>query len=38
LLHCRRFAEESYRELLAPEYRGGRVIATDGELGDWLAG
>jgi Rad3-related DNA helicase len=37
LLHCRRFAEHSYRELLAPEYRVGRIIHDDGDLAAWLA-
>jgi Rad3-related DNA helicase len=36
LLHCRRFAEESYHELLAPEYRSTRVIESDAELAAWL--
>ena len=38
LLHCRRFAEASYANLLAPEYRGGALIATDRELDVWLSG
>ena len=36
LLHCRRFAEPSYAALLAPEYRDGAVLGSDGELADWL--
>jgi Rad3-related DNA helicase len=36
LLHCRRFAEPSYTALLAPEYRGERVIASDSDLLEWL--
>lgn len=36
LLHCRRFALPGYQNLLAPEYRFGTVIATDGDLRDWL--
>ena len=37
LLHCRRFAEDSYASLLAPEYRGGGRITTDADLAGWLA-
>jgi DNA excision repair protein ERCC-2 len=37
LLHCRRFAEASYLELLAPEYRTGTTIADDAELRIWLS-
>ncbi|OHE88739.1 MAG: hypothetical protein A3G75_05580 [Verrucomicrobia bacterium RIFCSPLOWO2_12_FULL_64_8] len=37
LLHCRRFAEESYADLLAPEYQTGREIASDADLAAWLA-
>ncbi|HVU33083.1 MAG TPA: helicase C-terminal domain-containing protein, partial [Opitutaceae bacterium] len=29
LLHCRRFAEQSYLELLAPEYRQGTTLVDD---------
>ncbi len=36
LLHCRRFCEKEFSGLLAPEYRGGRVIARDTDLADWL--
>ncbi len=36
LLHCRRFAEESYSRLLAPEYRSAHFIAHDAELIEWL--
>ena len=36
LLHCRRFAEPRYAELLAREYQLGRHVATDAELGGWL--
>jgi len=36
LLHCRRFAEPRYAELLAPEYQLGRHIGTDAELAVWL--
>jgi Rad3-related DNA helicase len=38
LLHCRRFAESSYANLLAPEYQLGNPITTDQELDRWLAG
>jgi DNA excision repair protein ERCC-2 len=37
LLHCRRFSEEEYERLLAPEYRGGTTISDAGELASWLA-
>ncbi len=37
LLHCRRFEEETYLALLAPEYREGTTIRTDAELETWLA-
>ena len=36
LLHCRRFLEPSYAELLAPEYRGGVQVADDLALAAWL--
>jgi DNA excision repair protein ERCC-2 len=36
LLHCRRFAEPSYAELLAPDYRHGTQLTTDAELVAWL--
>ena len=36
LLHCRRFAEESYAALLSPEYRHGELIASDDALDAWL--
>jgi len=36
LLHCRRFAEESYRSALSPEYGDPEVIANDEDLGSWL--
>ncbi|HEY1848196.1 MAG TPA: helicase C-terminal domain-containing protein [Opitutaceae bacterium] len=36
LLHCRRFAEEDYERLLAPEYRGGRTLTDAEELAAWL--
>jgi Rad3-related DNA helicase len=36
LLHCRRFAEESYRAALSPEYGDPEVLASDDDLGSWL--
>lgn len=36
LLHCRRFAEESYASLLSPEYRHGALIEHDEDLAKWL--
>jgi Rad3-related DNA helicase len=36
LLHCRRFAEPAYHELLAPDYQSPRRLATDEDLTDWL--
>jgi Rad3-related DNA helicase len=36
LLHCRRFAELSYAQLLARDYQFGQNIATDSELTAWL--
>ena len=36
LLHCRRFAEESYASLLSPEYRHGVLIDSDDALEAWL--
>jgi Rad3-related DNA helicase len=36
LLHCRRFLEPGYRDLLAAEYRAGREITDDGDLAAWL--
>jgi Rad3-related DNA helicase len=38
LLHCRRFAEESYASLLSPEYRRGSPIENDEALATWLNG
>lgn len=38
LLHCRRFAEPSYRDLLIPEYRNATWITDDDTFFDWLAG
>ena len=37
LLHCRRFAEPAYADLLAPAYQGGATLATDADLAAWLA-
>ena len=36
LLHCRRFAEPAYRQLLAPDYRDAVTIKSDEELINWL--
>ncbi|MDR0901755.1 MAG: hypothetical protein LBM92_03185 [Opitutaceae bacterium] len=36
LLHCRRFAEPAYHELLAPDYQTARRLATDADLRAWL--
>ncbi len=36
LLHCRRFAETSYQQLLAPEYQQAGFLTTDEDLGAWL--
>lgn len=36
ILHCRRFAEPSYQELLAPEYTPEATLRTYGELAAWL--
>ncbi|MDF9833169.1 DNA excision repair protein ERCC-2 [Ereboglobus sp. PH5-5] len=36
LLHCRRFADKSFHDLLAPEYRASLRIANDEELKNWL--
>ena len=38
LLHCRRFAEPSYRELLDPELRSAAVLDSDELLAAWLTG
>lgn len=38
LLHCRRFAERSYRDLLDAELRHAPVVDTDEYLHAWLAG
>ena len=37
LLHCRRFAELSYAQLLAPDYQFGQNLHTDADLRTWLA-
>lgn len=37
ILHCRRFLDTTYADLLAPEYQGGRRLATDAALAEWLA-
>jgi Rad3-related DNA helicase len=36
LLHCRRFHDPSYLELLAPEYRAGTMITDEAEFVAWL--
>lgn len=36
LLHCRRFLDQSYLSLLAPEYRAGQPITDDPALAAWL--
>ncbi len=36
LLHCQRFAEPGYNALLAPDYRGGKILSDDLALDDWL--
>ena len=38
LLHCRRFAEQSYRELLDPELQHAPALDSDELLASWLAG
>jgi Rad3-related DNA helicase len=37
LLHCERFADRTFNELLAPEYRGGTALCTTADLDAWLA-
>ena len=37
LLHCRRFAEISYAQLLARDYQFGQNILDDTDLATWLA-
>jgi Rad3-related DNA helicase len=36
LLHCRRFAEPATQQLLAPEFRTGRVLRSADQLAAWL--
>ncbi|MBL9201410.1 MAG: helicase, partial [Opitutaceae bacterium] len=36
ILHCRRFAEESYAALLSPDYQAGTPFHTDADLAAWL--
>ena len=36
LLHCRRFAEVSYAQLLAPDYQFGQNLLDDTDLAAWL--
>jgi Rad3-related DNA helicase len=38
LLHCRRFAEKSYRELLDPELQNAPALDSDELLAAWLSG
>ena len=38
LLHCRRFAEKSYRDLLDPELQNAPALDSDELLAAWLAG
>ena len=38
LLHCRRFAEKNYRDLLDPELQAAVVLDADELLAAWLAG
>lgn len=37
LLHCERFAERSFHDLLAAEYQSGTPLCTESELDAWLA-
>lgn len=37
VLHCRRFLEPSYAELLAPDYQSGTPLRSDSDLAAWLA-
>lgn len=37
LLHCRRFAEISYAQLLARDYQFGQNLTTDADLAAWLS-
>lgn len=37
LLHCRRFAELSYAQLLAADYQFGKNLLDDADLAQWLA-
>ncbi len=37
LLHCKRFADRAYLDLLAPEYRNARILKTDTDLAEWLS-
>jgi Rad3-related DNA helicase len=36
LLHCRRFAQESYRSALSPEYGDPEILGSDDDLDSWL--
>ncbi len=37
ILHCRRFLDTTYADLLAPEYRAGVPLRGDDDLAAWLA-
>jgi len=37
LLHCRRFSEKTYRDLLAPDYQNATLINSRETLTDWLS-
>jgi DNA excision repair protein ERCC-2 len=37
LLHCRRFAELSYAQLLARDYQFGKNLLDDRDLSNWLS-
>jgi Rad3-related DNA helicase len=37
LLHCRRFVEPAYAQLLAPEYQMGEHVTSQEDLANWLA-
>lgn len=37
ILHCRRFLDTTYADLLAPEYRAGTPLRSDADLAAWLA-
>ncbi len=37
ILHCRRFAESTYQNLLPPQCQGGTIITNDQDLENWIA-